>query len=87
MTRESGRPCGCDPKANHPCTGHAAHVDETKAVFTNGFGVDIVVSGPDTGGVFTLTILNDGEGAVTYIERFQLEDIIDELQRRLRERA
>lgn len=51
-------------------------------------GDDIVVSGPDYVGQFTIGTTHLGAGTrFVYVERFVLEDIIDELQRRLKERA
>jgi hypothetical protein len=80
MPREGGRPCGCDPRADHVCDRHAGARDGTDSVI--GAGADsVTVTGPSALGDLTLTI-SDGEGVV-HLPRFVVEDLIWELQRRL----
>lgn len=88
MVRDSGRTCGCDPAENHVCSDHAAHVDDSVSVFENAAGDNVIVSGPNSDGLFTLaTEAGYEDGARVQVERFVLEDIINELARRLAERA
>ena len=88
MARDQGRPCGCDPAANHPCEGHAGFVKEQPATF-NAMNRDaVVVDGPDKIGLFTIGTFRCGQGnLLVKVERFVVEDIIEELQARLKERV
>lgn len=79
MPREGGRPCGCDPKEDYVCTGHAAHVDDKQTMITE----DVFVSGPSTEGWFGIS---HGDNDHVWLKRFEVEDLIEELQRRLRAR-
>lgn len=85
MARDGGRPCGCDPKINHPCEDHGRHVDETEGVFTGYGDTAVFVSGPDKIGLFTIGVR--GRETAISVERFVLEDIIADLERRLKERV
>jgi hypothetical protein len=93
MARDGGRPCGCDPRANHVCESHRAHVDRSETEIEGAYRLEggvtvqeliVVVTGPDIDGEFG--ILGVG-GEWTILPRFVAEDLIEELQRRLRERA
>jgi hypothetical protein len=88
--RDSGRPCGCDPAADHPCAGHAGHRDDTETEIAQGYQLDaedtsvklpipIIVGGPDADGeIMVLTT------ACLYLSRFEAEDLALEILRRLR---
>jgi hypothetical protein len=94
--RDSGRPCGCDPAAGHPCEAHARARDlsETEVGIVTGSNDDpdigsvdpvtsvLVVSGPDSDG--EIMILGS---RTIWMSRFQVEDLINELRRRLEIRS
>jgi hypothetical protein len=90
IKRDSGQPCGCDPAANHVCESHAKVFDRSKTeiegAFTGGdtLPMTVVVTGPDADGEFG--ILAAG-GEWSYLPRFVAQDLVDELQRRLNQRA
>lgn len=78
MPREGGRTCGCDPNADHVCEGHSLYRDAR----TWNIG-GVFIQGPlDPDG--RMRIYGSSENALT---RFEVEDMIAELERRLRERA
>jgi hypothetical protein len=98
VEREGGRPCGCDPKLDHICEGHAAYRDleETEVgtayAYDEDFAtedadraqipVEVVVSGPDADGEIMLL------GAQhLYLSRFVAEDLAHEILKRLKERV
>lgn len=85
MAREGGRACGCDPKANHICEGHRKHVDTMEVEFPGVRGGNIVVSGPEMDGTFTIATNAGAPGTsrFAHFHRFVIEGIIKELQRRL----
>lgn len=91
MSREGGRSCGCDPKANHVCAQHLKHVDESETEIAGAFTYPhgrrepmiVVVTGPDDEGEFG--IMGSG-GEWSILPRFVVEDLITELERRLAER-
>jgi len=92
--RESGRPCGCDPQADHPCAGHAAYRDLTETEIAAGyrfgddgdasvkFPIPVVVGGPDAEGEI-LILATD----CMYLSRFEAEDLAHEILRRLKPQA
>lgn len=89
--RESGRPCGCDPSCDHPCEGHAAHRDDTittiPCVADELGSVQLAVTGPTDAGTIQLTFQRPMErgniGIEIELHRFEAEDLINDLIRRL----
>lgn len=83
---ESGRHCGCDPKAGHVCARHNNARDNTEAEVCEAYIYDggartpviVVVTGPDEDGEFGILT-----GDVTYLNRFAAEALASELLRRL----
>lgn len=94
MTRVGGQPCGCDPAANHVCDEHGRARDTTETEIDGArhrpSGNDsiedmiLVVTGPDADG--DIGILGAG-GEWSWLPRFVAEDLVDELQRRLKLRG
>jgi len=88
MNRESGRPCGCDPAAEHVCESHSL-IDDSETEATIGWVQDVgalssfvaVVTGPGEDGQFG--IMAPGLQWL-WFNRFEFEKLIDEGQRRLR---
>lgn len=95
--RLGGQPCGCDPKSDHPCDEHRAHVDESETEIEGGYSFSndpglstaqqkqpciVVVTGPDREGEIGL-LASD----CVYLPRFVAEDLAREILRRLEERA
>lgn len=90
MARDGGRTCGCDPKIDHVCESHAAHVDTSETEFIDAHAGRVVVSGPDDEGRFRIQVEGGAtldEPQIAHVQRFVLEDIIHELERRLAARA
>lgn len=86
---ESGRPCGCDPAANHPCEGHANYRDATRTTITGTAPRSRVpvladVSGPDEDGDISIQI---GAGEIEFLPRFVAERFALEILRRLEGRS
>lgn len=88
--RESGRPCGCDPKQNHVCTGHQAHVDETETEAAEGYSFDNSGAGPQKQPLVVVVTGPDRDGEIgilaadcVYLTRFEAEDLANEILRRL----
>lgn len=91
MPREGGRPCGCDPKENYVCTGHEAYVDWSETEIEaagRSHHQPLTVQGPDEDGNIAIRRGRADGDAPEQIEmsRFVVEDLIEELQRRLRAR-
>lgn len=93
LPREGGRACGCDPKVNHTCDGHAGFVDESETEIDGGYSFSnelgsqekhplvVVVTGPDREGEIGI-LASD----CCYLPRFAAEDLAREILRRLEER-
>lgn len=84
MSRDSGRPCGCDPASDHPCEGHAKYRDES----TTNLGSGVTVSGPwqAASPLSVIEINATGQGSFL-LDRFEAEDLANEILRRLAPRA
>jgi hypothetical protein len=91
MATESGRPCGCDPAADHVCAGHAAHRDSTETDIYGAWAFDehhnhvpctLVVTGPDDDEEICILAADS-----VYLTRFQAEELANEILRRLAPRT
>lgn len=92
IKRDSGRACGCDPSLQrdgrvkgHACEGHAKYEDASSV----DVGIDepiVTVRGP-LGGHIRLLSTVGGQQVEFWFDRFEAEDLIYEIQRRLAPRA
>jgi len=91
MPRDSGRPCGCDPKINHVCDSHDGARDVTSTVFIGHDDAEralvgsanLTVTGPTSKGCIGLSL----DGSWIWFDRFVVEDMLYELQTRLAKRV
>jgi len=97
--RHGGRGCGCDPRDNHTCTAHAAHIDESETELS-GDGIYSYDKPPfsrdDQAAQEPLVVVvsgpdRDGEIGILasnsfYLSRFDAEDLAHEILRRLAQR-
>lgn len=82
----NGRPCGCDPGLDHVCREHAAARDGSETTLRARDGqwnpVHLAIGGPDPDGELYV----ETQDRVAYLTRFDADELVEELQRRLKVR-
>lgn len=88
LPRDGGQPCGCDPKNDYTCEGHAGHEDESTTEIPGAIGhhdepLTLMIDGPDDRGSIGLLTTRDCIG----MPRFVALDLAREILRRLEPRT
>lgn len=79
MARGNGRPCGCDPSDDYTCESHRTAFDPS-----NWRMGEVAVRGPFHDVCIVIEVMGPKNGASQLrLSRFQAEDLVAEIARRL----